>query len=147
MKDSKLAAMLRTFSASEMKEFNTFLRSPYFSTGRDLTEFFNCLKLFYPGFDNPKLTSDYLYKKLYPGKDFDNKISTGVLYTLSADLYKLCKKFLIQTGINEDQQRRKFYLLNKLREKKLYKEFEKEYNNIVKYSLDTSFIYDEDELY
>ncbi len=129
MKDSKLIAMLKTFTASELKDFDTFLRSPYFSIGRDLTEFFNCLKQFHPGFDNPKFTPDNLYKKLYPQKKFDLNISTANLYTLSSELYKLCKEYLIQSGFNEDEHRRKFYLLNKLREKKLYKEFDREYRD------------------
>lgn len=129
MKDSKLLTLLKAMSSREMKEFDSFLRSPYFSKGRDLTEFFNILKPFHPGFDQPKFTIENLYKKLYPQKKFDKKISTGILYTLSSELYKICKEFLMQTGFEEDLNRRKFYLLNKLREKKLYKEFEREYND------------------
>lgn len=126
MKDSKLIIMLRTFSASEIKELENFIGSPYFSKGRDYSQFLNTLKPFHPGFDDRKFTPENIFAKLYPGKKFDRS-SSDIINTLSSGLFKLCKEFLIQMGLKEDYHMRQYFLLNKLRERKLYNEFEKEY--------------------
>ncbi len=129
MNDSRLIKMLRTFSDSEFRDLEKFVESPYFSQGRDLSKFFKTLKPFYPDFEDSKFTLENLYAELCPGKEYDEKSSGNLLYKLSSELYKLCREFLIQSGFNMDSGRRKFYLLNQLREKKLYKEFGKEYHN------------------
>jgi len=129
MNDSKLIKMLRTFTDSEIKEFEKFVDSPYFSRGRDLSNFFKTLKPFYPEFEDKKLTGENVYLKLYPGKKYEDKKSANVLHKLSSDLYKLCRDFLIHDEFKNDEIRKYFYLLNKLRMKKLYSEFDKEYKN------------------
>lgn len=137
MNDSRLVRMLRTFSNSEFREFEKFVDYPYFSQGRDLSKFFKTLKPFYPEFDESKFTAEYLFKDLYPGKIFDEKTSGNILYKLSSELYKLCREFLIQTEFSKDTSRRSFYLLNQLRQKKLYKDFDREYINTEQSAEDT----------
>lgn len=137
MKDSKLIKMLKTFSVTELAEFEKFVDSPYFSRGRNLSEFFKCLKPFSPDFESKDLTSENIFLKLYPGKTSEVKSSDNIIHKLSSETYKLCKEFLIQIELNKDENRRYFYLLNQLRMKKLYNEFEKEYK--ISQSLDENF--------
>ncbi|HEY3249711.1 MAG TPA: hypothetical protein VGK25_01205, partial [Ignavibacteria bacterium] len=68
MKDTKLINILRTFSKEEMKQFEKFVASPYFHSGKNCMPLLKQLQKFYPGFDNEKLTYKNIHKKLYPGK-------------------------------------------------------------------------------
>ncbi|MEO8210229.1 MAG: hypothetical protein ABI840_06685 [bacterium] len=129
MKDSKLLNLLKTFTPYEFREFELFIESPYFNRVRDLSAFFKCLKKYYPGFENENFTEEILYEKLFLGKVYDKIKSKAIIHTLSSEMFKLCKGFLIQTGLNEDTPKREYYLLNKLREKKSYSEFEKIFKN------------------
>lgn len=128
MKDTKLVQLMKTFDSSEMKELEYFVRSPYYNRGRDLRPLFNELRSFYPDFEDEKLTPEFIYNRLYPGRKF-NKSGASLLYTLSSGLMKLCREFLIITELNKDHYRRQYYLLNRLREKKLFREYEREYKS------------------
>lgn len=130
MKDSKLIGLLRSFSPAEFRDFEKFVSSPYFSKGRDLVPFFRILKKFQPGFADEALTAEYVFKKLFPGKEYDKVKSANIIKTLSSQLFMACKEFLIQLGLQEDENRKQFYLLNELRKRKLYSEFEKDLRSI-----------------
>ncbi|HMR41438.1 MAG TPA: hypothetical protein PKA90_13520 [Ignavibacteria bacterium] len=128
MKDSKLISILKTLTSEEFKEFEKFTDSPYFSYGRDLSSFLRCIKGFYPEFDSSQLTEEALFSRLYPEKKFDPGSSINTIHKLSSELYKLSKEFLIYSEFRRDTSSRNIYLLNNLRKKKLYREFEKEYS-------------------
>lgn len=129
MTDSKLIKILRTFSEKEFRDFEKFVDSPYFSMGRDLSGFFKSLKPFYPEFESKNFSTEKIFSILFPEKKFNEKTSGNILHKLSSELFKLTREFMIQTELSKDSSRKYFYLLNQLREKKLYKEFEKEYKN------------------
>lgn len=129
LKNSKLIEILKTLSPSEFKGFEKYVLSPYFRKGRDLTSYFNILKSFYPDFNDEKLTEEYVFKKLFPEKKTSFKPEGSLMRTLSSELFKLCKEFIVQIELNSDENRSNFYLLSQLRKRKLYKEFEKEYHN------------------
>ena len=128
MKDSKLISLLRTLNPDEFREFEKFTESPYFSIGRDLNSFLKCLKPFYPDFGSRNMNEEYLFTRLYPGKKFNPKTSSNSIHKLSSELYKLGKEYLVYSEFKKDHSGWKIYLLNNLRKKKLYKEFEKEYS-------------------
>ncbi|MCB0728950.1 MAG: hypothetical protein KDD00_15905, partial [Ignavibacteriae bacterium] len=114
MNDIKLIKLLKTLSAAEFSEFERFVNSPFFSTGRNLSDFFKCLKPFYPEFDNKNLSEEKIFLKLFPGKKFDPKTSVNLIHKFSSELHKLGKEYLIQTELRNDEGRKYFYLLNKL---------------------------------
>lgn len=127
MKDSKLIGFLKSLAPAEFRDFEKFVASPYFSKGRDLVPFFKIIKPFYPDFSDEILTAEYVFLKLFPGKKFDRLRSSNLIKTLSSQLFILSKDFLVQTALNEDENRKRFLLLDQLRKRKLYKEFEKTY--------------------
>lgn len=129
MNDNKLLKLLKSFSLSEFNEFEKFVNSPFFSSGRDLSDFFKCLKPYYPEFDHKNFSEEKIFLKLFPGKKFIPKTSVNVIHKFSSELHKLGKEYLIQIELRNDGSRKFFYLLNKLREKELYSEFEREYKN------------------
>ncbi|MEO8664039.1 MAG: hypothetical protein ABI462_00970 [Ignavibacteria bacterium] len=129
MQDSKLVEILKTLTPEEFKDLEKFAASPYFTRGRDLTPYIRALKPFYPDFDDTNLNKDYLYSKLYPDKHRSEKNSSTIIKTLSSDLIKLLKDFFKQVEFKKDYNRGSYYLTTQLRSRKIYKEFEKEYEN------------------
>jgi hypothetical protein len=127
LKDSKVAEILKTLDKAELKDLGKFIESPYFSRGRDVMPLFNALKTFHPSFDHPNLTREFIYNKIYPGKKYGDAKSDSLLKTLMSDLLKLCTEYLAYSEFKNDKSRRSTYLLKQLRERKLYKAFEKEY--------------------
>jgi len=130
LKDNKLINLLKKFSAEEMRELEKFIASPYFSRSRNLNPLFKTLKQFYPEFSDEKLNFEFVFKSLYHGKKYEQVKSSNLIKTLSSELFMLCKEFLIYSEFSNDKKRKEFYLLNQLRKKKIYKEFERDLNKI-----------------
>ena len=93
MKKSKLITLLKIFSKEEIKDFEKFIASPYFNKGRNFIPFYKILKNYYPGFDNPELTEENIFKQLYPEKTYDKKSST-TMRVLESQLTRMAEKFL-----------------------------------------------------
>lgn len=125
MKETKLVEMLRTFSEEEMKELKKFVASPYHRV-RDLGELFSILRPFHPAYNDSRLTKEYVYGKLFPGKKFGDKKSESLLTTLTSELFLLCKEFLIQIEFEKNENFRRHFLLKQLRARKLLSEHVKE---------------------
>lgn len=133
MKDTKLIELLKNLSKDDFKELEKFVASPYFRKERDLSPLLRIMKSFHPEFNSKNLNDEFIFKNLYPEKIFGDERSYSIIKTLTSELFKTCKEFLIQLELKNDVNRRNFYLLNQLRKKKLYREFEKEYNTSIEY--------------
>lgn len=129
MADTKLINLLRSLSSDELKQFEKFVDSTYHNKGRDLAQFLKTLKPYYPGFNQKNLSNELLFKKLFPGKDFDELKSANHIRTLTSHLFRLCKDFLIQVELENQNTTRQYLLLNQFRKRRLYKEFDKEFDN------------------
>lgn len=130
MVNTKLINLLKSLTEDEFKQCEKFIYSSYFNKGRDLIPFFKTLKPFYPEFDSINLNNEFIFKKIFPGKKYALLKSDNLIRTLSSHLFRLCKEFLIQLELNEEKNIKEYLLLSQLRKKKLYKEFEKDYNSV-----------------
>jgi len=74
----------------EFTRFEKFVASPYFNKSKEIVKLFKFLKKFYPDFENPKLSFEKIYEKLYPGK----KYTEGTIRNLFSELGNLAEKFL-----------------------------------------------------
>jgi hypothetical protein len=99
MNNTKLVNVLRTFSKNEMKDFEKFISSPYFNKGRKYEPFLNELKKFYPKFDDDKLTQEYVYSRLYPGKKYNRQI----VWNFTSGLLSLAEEFLIIHSLRKNK--------------------------------------------
>jgi len=131
MENSKLLVILRTLTKAELRELEKFISSPYFTTGRDCTELYGILKQSCPDFRGEKVQKKYVYESLYAGKTYGDKKSISVLSTIASELYRLVKEYLTYSGLKSDERGKKLLLLRNLLDKKLYREFESEYNNTI----------------
>ena len=129
MYNSKLIEILKTYNKQEFKKLEKFIKSPYFIKERHCYPMFNILKKRYPGFSKEKTTNEKIYEELYPGKKYGDRRSVSLLLTLSSDLYKMCKQFLVQLELESDKSVNEHLLLEQLRRRKLNKEFEREFSS------------------
>ncbi|MCB0720957.1 MAG: hypothetical protein KDC42_01530 [Ignavibacteriae bacterium] len=98
MENSKVIQILRTFSPKEINEFEKFVASPYFSTGRNADGLFNILKNYYPAFDSPELDRELVFKKLFPGEKFNQKKFVNV----ASALVQLAEQFIVYERFKKD---------------------------------------------
>lgn len=121
MKDTKLIQILKTFSKVEIKEFEKFVASPYFSRGRDLNPFYKILKSFHPDFNNPIFTYESIFKKLYPKEKYKKSSAENVIRVLSTEMVKLADKFLSYEEFQSHKLRNRMSLIQVYITRKLNK--------------------------
>lgn len=97
----KALSVLGLIRKEEWKEFERFAASPFFNKGRNYTELLRLLRPFYPGFGDKRLTSEFIYRNLYPGRKFNRSVVNTVLSGLS----KLCEEFFLQKNFMHDSKR------------------------------------------
>lgn len=123
MVKSRLIALLSKFTAKELKDFEKFVSSPYFSTGRNLQPLFALLKKHYPDFTSPALAEESIFTRLFPGKKFEKMKSSHVIQVLISDLILLAEKFMVHNSISSPKRSYQFntILAESYREKGLMK--------------------------
>ncbi len=94
MQKTKLVTLLKTFSKEEMKEFEKFVLSPYFSQRRNLKKLYDVLKKHHPSFSSPDFTEEKIFRKINPGKKYEKKKSNHHLQVLVSEMTTLAEKFL-----------------------------------------------------
>lgn len=129
MTSTKLIYLLKSLSPDEFKQFGKFVDSAYHNKGRDLSHLLRLLKSFYPEFSHRNLNNEYLFRKLFPEKDYDPLLSENLIRTLTSHLFRICKEFLIVLELESRKSTKQYLLLNQLRKRRLYKEFDKEFDN------------------
>ena len=98
MNDSKLIQILKTFSVNEIKDFEKFIASPYFSTGRNVEGLYSILKPYHPEFDSSQLDNKTVFKKLFPC----DKYSEMKFKNVTTALTRLAEQFLVNESIKND---------------------------------------------
>ena len=98
MNSSKLIQILKTFSPDEIRDFEKFVASPYFSTGRNTDGLYSILKDHYPDFDSPELDRKRVFKKLFPGEKYNEM----KLKNVATALTRLAEQFMVYEGFKKD---------------------------------------------
>ena len=115
MNNSKLVNLLRTFSKHEIKELEKIVASPYFNRGRNYAPLLKQLKKFHPKFDDPKMTPEYIFLKMYPGK----KINMQTIWNMSSALLKMAEEFLALGSLKKKGFLREQQIAEELHSRKL----------------------------
>lgn len=122
MKENSLILLLKSTSKKELKEFDKFLRSPYFMEGKNLRskllyDYFCILKEAYPEFSRKKTEQETLFRRMYPGKKF----SPVLMRRLDSDLGKMVIKFFEYGEYKQSPVQQSINTLNALSKKNLDK--------------------------
>lgn len=95
MKDSRVIDILKSFNDEDLKSFGKYLDSPFVNSRRKISLLLDYIIKFYPDFDSPKLDKEYVYGKIFPGKDYDEKKISNYI----SDLTKAAEDFLMHDAI------------------------------------------------
>lgn len=128
MKNFSIIKVLKTFSAGEVKEFDKFVRSPYFGGSEYLTKFWQEIKKYYPGFDEDKISRERIFKRLYPGKTYND----STIRKLASDLFKMSEEFISISEIRKTKVPDR-YLLMYFRNKHLHNLYEMKWKEVENY--------------
>src|SRR4030095_1251807 len=128
MYKSKSILLLKTFDQNELKRFSDFLSSPYFNKNARVAKLFGELKKYYPEFSSKGAAKENLYKKLFPGKTYNEQ----VMKNLISELLKLEKEFLSIDWYTSDPNEKSLGLINKLLRRDAEPIFEKEVDSFSK---------------
>lgn len=107
LRKHSLILILKSISPAELKRLKNFLISPYFNSISKVNKLFEILKKFYPVYDSDLLTSEILFKKLYPGKVYNHSTITNLI----SKLQKLLEEFLIISNIQKNPLKKNEFLI------------------------------------
>ncbi|MBC8173871.1 MAG: hypothetical protein H7X71_08200 [Chitinophagales bacterium] len=119
MFQNKSIVILRTFTPQEMRQFDEYLRSPFFNKNQTIVQLFEILKLNYPLFESQNIERTNLYTRVYGSEKFDEQ----KLRYLMTDLTKHLEEYLCYKAITDEELFKMHLLLYTYRLRKLEKPF------------------------
>lgn len=122
MQKSKLIELLRKLPSRALSRFEDFAHSPYYNKHEQVQTLCSYLVQLAPNWDHPRrLKKEYVFKKIFPKKKFDN----GLLNRTASALLQLLHQFLIQERQQEEdkQLEQQLILLEELRKLKADKDY------------------------
>lgn len=90
LQKSSVIQLLKTFSKTEIREFDKFVHSPYLNNRAAVAVFFDEIKNFYPGFESRNFNKQAVFNSLYPG----NRYRDDVIRRMCSNLLKLAEDYL-----------------------------------------------------
>lgn len=107
---STLLTLLKKFDKQQLKDFNNFVRSPFFNTNNALVKLYEYIRKQYPEYQPEKLEKEYVFKKLF-GK---TKYNDGFLRVLMSNLQDLAEEYLVVKAVSRDTMMKAKFLLDEL---------------------------------
>ncbi|MBS1513793.1 MAG: hypothetical protein JSS63_02100 [Bacteroidetes bacterium] len=137
--NEKIVSILKTFDKADIKNFKKFLISPYFSTGRDLTKYFDCIIKQHPEFEIGK---EKLLKKYFGKLDDKDGKQSKILRAINSDFSKALDEYVTISSVRSKNFYSKYLQiqgyysrgLHELGEKRVEEVFEEEESASVSYT-------------
>lgn len=128
MNNSSLLQLLKKFDKQQLKDFNNFVKSPFFNSNKALISLYEYIRKQYPVYEPAKLEKQYISSKIFGKAEYND----GFFRVLMSNLQSLAEEYLTYTGMQREPQMKNKYLLtelnrlgeNKLAERILKKELE-----------------------
>ena len=114
--------LLKTLNNDELSRLGEFVRSPYFNKREAVVKLFDLISKHAPEYTSPALKKESLYKKLFPGKAYNEQ----TLRSRMSELSSLIKEFLIQVRSEQQVFDRKKYFIKELLQRKKFDLCEKQ---------------------
>lgn len=109
-----------------MKEFEKFISSTFFNKGRNYIPFFNQLKKFYPEFDDEKMTPEYVYSKMHPGKKFNKQM----IWNMTSSMLTMAEDFLRYESLKKNKFLKEQQVAGEFLERRLSSYYKKKLNEM-----------------
>lgn len=124
--NGKLIEILSGLKASEMKEFGTFLRSPYFNKSTRLEKFYLLLKSLHGSGKLNTVTKSEIARKIYPGVELSTRLDSNIRKLIS-NLTGLAEDFVIIRNLKKNEHLRHSILLKESASRNYQKSFDRYY--------------------
>ncbi len=122
--NKSLFSLLEKFTKEEWIRFGEFISSPYFVKGRDYTNLFTFLRVYFQKYQNQDFITNAMAKFRT-----DNNMTTQALSNRLSELNKLAEKFLIHQNTENDSIGSISILYRELIKRELYSNINITYNN------------------
>lgn len=134
MLKSKLIRLVSTLTKSEIQELGDFLASPFFNTNPSVLKLYEAISVSYPDFKEEQISKQYLYTLVYPNKNYrDNSFRNLIL-----DLTNLIQEYIKQVELKKNKALQEQLLLNAFSSRTLKREFDHQFDKLIKRSQDIS---------
>lgn len=145
MQEIKLMVLLKSLNKEEFRRLGKFLNSPFYNYAIPPIQLYESLKKYYPIFDNPKLTQQNIWKKVYPNEAFQS----NKFWQLTSKLTRLVEQFLLTIELEKHPREKQKLLIKALapRNKKLLVKAIEEVDNELEEKKKTHAVYKEDFLH
>ncbi|MEO8664838.1 MAG: hypothetical protein ABI462_05020 [Ignavibacteria bacterium] len=122
MLKSKFLDIVKTFTPEELKGFRNFVRSPFHNSNKNVIKVTDIVSKHYPDLSHTRLEKENIFKKIYPGKKYNDAVMRIIL----SDLLQLSEEFLMITNLTNDPVKGKKLLLNELNKRNLHTLFKRQ---------------------
>lgn len=128
---SKPVQILKQFTVWELRDFEKFIDSDFFSGNIQVRSLFKLLKKEHPKMESPALEKENLFKKLFPKEKYEE----SKLRHLFSDLAKMLEEFIIIRELSSEPVRKKLLLLEYYERRGLEKYFNQIFEDSIKVQL------------
>ena len=113
--DTKFFQIIKTFSPTELKDFEYWLKSPWANSNKNLIRLLEKVKKYHPNFDNKKLTKEKLFKQILP----NGKFSDRRMNNLMSEGFLAAERFLVFHNLSQNENLQKDLLTQELQNRHL----------------------------
>lgn len=131
--------LLKTLNENELSRLRDFITSPFYNKSRTLLKLFDIITKYRPAYTSVKLSKEKLYKKLYPGKNYNEQTMRSRMVELAA----LIREYLSVAGAAQEDFQLKKSLVKQYRVKRRYELADKVVRNELS-KLENRKVYDTD---
>src|SRR5690606_29289538 len=128
MKNFSIIEILRTFTPAEIKDFDRFVKIPYFGGSEFIVKFWKEIKKAYPGFEEKTINKERVFKKLYPGKAYND----ATIRKLSSELLKMIEEFIMITELKKTKTGERMLLFS-YRNRQLFSQYDSKWKEVQKH--------------
>lgn len=125
--DAKFFQIIQTFSSTELKSFELWLKSPWANSNKNLIRLLEKVQKHHPNFDYPKLTKTKLFQQILP----NGKYSDRRMNNLLSEGFLAAEKFLIFNNLTQNQNLQKDLLTQEYQNRHLEDWFFRDINKEV----------------
>lgn len=125
MKSFSVIEILKTFTTAEVKDFDKFVKRPYFGGSEYVAQFWKVIKKAYPEFDERAINKERVFKKLYPGKAYND----ATIRKLSSELLRVCEEFIKISELRKTKTGERMLLFS-YRNRQLFKQYDIKWKEI-----------------
>jgi len=104
MLNRKLLEVLKRLNTTQIKRLRQFLASPYFNNGslaEDVVRLLDYIMQYKAEEEHPSLTKEAVFQVFFPNREYVEN-SKSPLDNLSSELFRLVRKFLAQTAMEQE---------------------------------------------